>query len=247
VKLPAGDPARRAAARRRRRTDRDAAARRLDKPVWSSTRVRQGLVPGRVVLSEDVYYSYGNFIPVRRRSRAGCRLHHARVGAGASGCMGIRSHLVSDPPQLLLQPPHVRCDRRVSLPCSGWGSCSCTSSGSPGITPSSGLEIARASGTILQGKFILRGSPSRWVRRVLRGMVRQHDRDHDDDYIRTARPRPSERRVIFKHGPARALTPRHHAGLDLANVIGPLHHRNLFAPGDRSARRRSIGRNDFRW
>ena len=69
VKLPAGDPARRAVGRR---TDPEqiANARRafgLDRPlIVQYGRFAKGLIPlPSTFLSEDVYYSFSNYLPVR--------------------------------------------------------------------------------------------------------------------------------------------------------------------------------------
>ena len=91
VKLPAGDPARRAPAKppRPSRSRTPAEAFGLDKPVWVQyARFAKGLVPWPgLFLSEDVYYSYGNFIPVKeeiaRRLPISITLG---VGAALSGC-----------------------------------------------------------------------------------------------------------------------------------------------------------------
>ena len=69
VKLPAGDPARRAAGKSST-PEQIANARRafgLDRPLCVQyARFAKGLVPWPgLFLSEDVYYSYGNFVPVK--------------------------------------------------------------------------------------------------------------------------------------------------------------------------------------
>ena len=69
VKLPAGDPARRAVGRSTTPEQIEAArvAFGLDKPLWVQYgRFARGLVPiPGWFLDEAVYYSYGNFVPVK--------------------------------------------------------------------------------------------------------------------------------------------------------------------------------------
>ena len=69
VKLPSGDPARRAAGKSST-PEQIANARRafgLDRPLYVQyARFAKGLIPWPgLFLSEDVYYSYGNFVPVK--------------------------------------------------------------------------------------------------------------------------------------------------------------------------------------
>ena len=69
VKLPASDPARRAAGRQT--TPENVAAARhafgLDRPLYVQYgRFAKGLIPWPgLFLNEDVYYSYSNFVPVK--------------------------------------------------------------------------------------------------------------------------------------------------------------------------------------
>src|SRR6185312_9937910 len=69
VKLPAADPARRAAGKATTPENIEAARKAfgLDKPVWVQyARFAQGLVPvPGMFLNEDVYFSYSNFVPVK--------------------------------------------------------------------------------------------------------------------------------------------------------------------------------------
>src|SRR5918998_1699090 len=69
VKLPAADPARRAAGKATTPENIQAAreAFGLDQPVWIQyARFAQGLIPWPgMFLNEDVYFSYSNFVPVK--------------------------------------------------------------------------------------------------------------------------------------------------------------------------------------
>ncbi len=69
VKLPAGDPARRAVGRSTTPEQIEAARKAfgLDKPLYVQYgRFAKGLIPWPgLFLDEDVYYSYGNFVPVK--------------------------------------------------------------------------------------------------------------------------------------------------------------------------------------
>jgi len=69
VKLPSSDPARRAVGRSTTPEQIEAARKAfgLDKPVYVQyARFAKGLVPWPGwFLTEDVYYSYGNFVPVK--------------------------------------------------------------------------------------------------------------------------------------------------------------------------------------
>ena len=69
VKLPSGDPARRATGKSSTPEQIENARKAfgLDQPLWVQYgRFAKGLIPfPGLFLSEDVYYSYGNFIPVR--------------------------------------------------------------------------------------------------------------------------------------------------------------------------------------
>ena len=261
VKLPAGDPARRAAGKTST-PEQIANARRafgLDKPVWVQyARFAKGLVPWPgLFLSEDVYYSYGNFIPVKeeiaRRLPVSITLG---VGAACIWLMlgipigilsAIRRNTFSSRAAMLFAIVGV------SMPVFWLGQLLLYVFWFKlGIMPSSGLEIgASIWDSILQGKFILPWITvavgyAAFYARMVRGNVIE---TMSDDYIRTARAKGmSERRVIFKHGLRGALTPVvTMLGLDLATVISGLFITEaLFGlPGVGQLAVLSIGRNDF--
>jgi peptide/nickel transport system permease protein len=261
VKLPAGDPARRAAGRTST-PEQIANARRafgLDRPVWVQYgRFAKGLIPWPgLFLSEDVYYSYGNFIAVKEE--IGRRLPvSVTLGVGAAtiwllmgipiGIMSaIRRRALSSRVAMLLAIAGV------SMPVFWLGQLLLYVFWFKlQIAPSSGLEVgASIWDSILQGKFILPwitvavGYAAFYARMVRGNMIETMS----DDYIRTARSKGlSERRVIFKHGLRGALTPVvTMLGLDLATVIAGLFiTETLFGlPGIGQLAVRSIGTNDF--
>ena len=236
VKLPAGDPARRAAGKAPT-PEQIANARRafgLDRPVWVQyARFAKGLVPWPgLFLSEDVYYSYGNFIPVKEEIARRLPVS-ITLGVGAA-CIwlvlgipigilsAIRRNSFSSRSAMLLAIVGV------SMPVFWLGQLLLYVFWFKlGIMPSSGLEIgASIWDSILQGKFILPwitvavGYAAFYARMVRGNLIETMS----DDYIRTARAKGmSERRVIFKHGLRGALTPVvTMLGLDLATVISGL-------------------------
>src|SRR4029453_204129 len=101
VKLPASDPARRAAGRQT--TPENIAAARhafgLDKPLYVQYgRFAKGLIPWPgLFLNEDVYYSYTNFVPVKDELFARLPVTIA-LAVGAAICwllMGIPIGIIS--------------------------------------------------------------------------------------------------------------------------------------------------------
>ena len=236
VKLPAGDPARRATGKTST-PEQIANARKafgLDRPVWVQyARFAKGLIPWPgLFLSEDVYYSYGNFIPVKEEIARRLPIS-ITLGVGAA-CIwlvlgipigilsAIRRNSFSSRAAMLFAIVGV------SMPVFWLGQLLLYIFWFKlGIMPSSGLEIgASIWDSILQGKFILPwiavavGYAAFYARMVRGNMIETMS----DDYIRTARAKGiSERRVIFKHGLRGALTPVvTMLGLDLATVIGGL-------------------------
>lgn len=261
VKLPAGDPARRAAGKTST-PEQIANAREafgLDQPVWVQYgRFAKGLIPWPgLFLSEDVYYSYGNFIPVKEEIARRLPIS-ITLGVGAA-CIwlllgipigilsAIRRNTFSSRTAMLLAIVGV------SMPVFWLGQLLLYVFWFKlQIMPSSGLEIgASAWDSVMQGKFILPwitvavGYAAFYARMVRGNMIETMS----DDYIRTARAKGlSERRVIFKHGLRGALTPVvTMLGLDLATVISGLFITEaLFGlPGIGQLAVLSIGRNDF--
>jgi peptide/nickel transport system permease protein len=261
VKLPAGDPARRAAGKTST-PEQIANARRafgLDKPIWVQyARFAKGLVPWPgLFLSEDVYYSYGNFIPVKEEIARrlpvsitlgiGAAVLWLLMGIPIGILSAIRRNALSSRTAMLLaivgvsMPVFWLGQLLLYLFWFKWR-----------VMPSSGLDIGASVWTsVLQGKFILPwitvavGYAAFYARMVRGNLIETMS----GDYIRTARAKGlSERRVIFKHGLRGALTPVvTMLGLDLATVIGGLFITEaLFGlPGIGQLAVQSIGRNDF--
>jgi len=234
VKLPAGDPARRAGGRSTT-PENIAAARKafgLDQPVWVQyARFAQGLVPWPgMFLNEDVYFSYSNFVPVKEEifSRLPVTIALA-VGAAVTWLLiGIPIGIISAVRRrsVLDRAGMVFALIGVSAPVFwlsylflyvfwfklGWA-------------PSSGIPIGTSVWeAVLQGRFVLPwmvlalGYAAFYARMVRGNLVETMG----EDYIRTARSKGlSERRVIYKHGLRAALTPIVTMfGIDLAGLLG---------------------------
>ena len=261
VKLPAADPARRAAGKTST-PEQIANARRafgLDKPIWVQyARFAKGLVPWPgLFLSEDVYYSYGNFIPVKEEIARrlpvsitlgiGAAVLWLLMGIPIGILSAVRRNALSSRTAMLLaiigvsMPVFWLGQLLLYLFWFKWR-----------VMPSSGLDIGASVWTsVLQGKFILPwitvavGYAAFYARMVRGNLIETMN----GDYIRTARAKGlAERRVIFKHGLRGALTPVvTMLGLDLATVIGGLFITEaLFGlPGIGQLAVQSIGRNDF--
>jgi peptide/nickel transport system permease protein len=261
VKLPAGDPARRAAGRR---TDPEqiAAARRafgLDRPVYVQYgRFAKGLlpVPG-MFLTEDVYYSFSNFVPVKEE--IGRRLPVSVIlalGAAAIWLLvGIPLGVASGirPRSLAARWTMVGAIVGVSMPVFWLGQLLLYVFWFKlGIAPPSGLEIdASVWSSALGGKFLLPwltvavGYAAIYARMLRSNMIDTSS----EDYIRTARAKGlSERRVIFKHALRGALTPIvTMLGIDLATIMaGLVITENLFGlPGLGQLAVQALFSNDF--
>ena len=261
VKLPAGDPARRAVGRR---TDpvQIANARRafgLDQSlIVQYGRFAKGLIPlPNTFLSEDVYYSFSNYQPVRRRSGAASRCPRSSrsalsilwllIGIPLGIASGVR------PRSLAARWTMVLAIVGVSLPVFWLGQLLLYFVWYKAhLAPSSGLEInAGVLGSALSGKFILP-----WITvavgyaaiyaRMLRSNVIETTQE---DYIRTARAKGlSERRVVYKHALRGALTPIvTMIGIDFATILaGLVITETLFGlPGLGQLAVQSIYTNDF--
>ena len=234
LKLPSGDPARRAAGRR---TSPQILAQArhnlgLDRPWYVQYgRFAKGMVPWPGLwLNEQVYFSYGNYVPVKEEmyKRIPVTVTLATGAAVVWLLLGIPIGMAS-----AIKPRSIR-DRAgmlfalfgVSAPVFWlaylflyvfWFKLR--------IAPSSGLDIgAGVWESVLQGKFIMP-----WVVLSLAfaafyaRMVRSNLMETmSEDYIRTARAKGlSERRVIFKHGLRSALTPVvTMMGLDIGILLG---------------------------
>ena len=261
VKLPAGDPARRAVGRRADPQLIEAArhAFGLDRPlVVQYGRFAKGLIPlPGLFLSDDVYYSYSNFVPVReeigRRIPVSLTL---AVGAAALWLLlGIPLGVAAGvrPDSLGARWTVIFAIVGISLPVFWLGQLLLYVFWFKlGIAPSSGLEIdATVLGSVVAGKFVLP-----WITvavaytaiyaRMLRSNMIETS---GEDYIRTARAKGlSERRVVFKHALRGALTPIvTMLGIDLATIMaGLVITENLFGlPGLGQLAVTSIYTNDF--
>ena len=261
VKLPAGDPARRAAGRR---TDPEqiAAARRafgLDRPVYVQYgRFAKGLIPvPGLFLSEDVYYSFSNFVPVKEEIARRLPISAAlAVGSAAIWLfVGIPLGVASGvrPRSRTAKWTMIGAIVGVSLPVFWLGQLLLYLFWYRlRLAPPSGLDIdASVWSSALGGKFVLP-----WITvavayaaiyaRMLRSNMIETS---SEDYIRTARAKGlSERRVIFRHALRGALTPIvTMLGIDLATIMaGLVITENLFGlPGLGQLAVASIYSNDF--
>jgi peptide/nickel transport system permease protein len=221
VKLPPGDPARRATGGRGASAEQIAAARHafgLDRPVLTQyARFAKGLVPWPGMwLNREVYFSYGSNVPVwdQIKDRAPVTFTLALGAAVVWLSMGIPIGIIS----AIRRRSWV--DRAsmifalvgVSAPVFwlgllflyvfwyklGW-------------LPGSGIPLNEGLGTaVLTGRFIMPWivvslTFAAFYARMVRGNLIE---TMGEDYIRTARAKGlSERSVIFRHGLRSALTP----------------------------------------
>ena len=261
VKLPAGDPARRAVGRR---TDpvQIANARRafgLDQSlIVQYGRFAKGLIPlPNTFLSEDVYYSFSNYQPVREEIwrrlpvsailALGASILWLLIGIPLGIASGVR------PRSLAARWTMVLAIVGVSLPVFWLGQLLLYFVWyKAGLAPSSGLEInASVWGSALTGKFILPwitvavGYAAIYARMLRSNMVETTQ----EDYIRTARAKGlSERRIVYKHALRGALTPIvTMIGIDFATILaGLVITETLFGlPGLGQLAVQSIYTNDF--
>ncbi len=234
VKLPPGDPARRAAGRQAT-AETVAAARHalgLDLPWYVQYgRFAKGLVPWPGwFLNEDYYFSFSNYVPVKEEvaKRLPVTVVLALGAAVVWILMGIPIGIVSAIRRgsLLDRATMVFALFGVSAPVFWlaelflfvfWFKL--------GIAPGSGLERGDTLlDSVLKGKFVmpwvvLALATAAFYARMVRGNLIE---TMTEDYIRTARAKGlSERRVIFKHGLRAALTPVVTMfGLDLGVLLG---------------------------
>jgi|SRR5918996_2643498 peptide/nickel transport system permease protein len=234
LKLPPGDPARRAAGRHT--TPRIIAQARhnlgLDKPWYVQYgRFAKGLVPWPgLFLNEQVYFSYSNFVPVKEEI-------YKRIPVTATLAFGaaIVWLLLGLPIGIMsATKPRSARDRGgmifaligVSAPVFWlaylflfvfWFKL--------GIMPESGLPIGQPLfQSVLEGRFlmpwvVLSLTFAAFYARMVRSNLIE---TMSEDYIRTARAKGlSERRVVYKHGLRAALTPVVTMfGLDLGILLG---------------------------
>lgn len=261
VKLPAGDPARRAVGRTTT-PQQIAAARKafgLDKPLYVQYgRFAKGLIPWPgLFLDKNVYYSYSNFVPVKEEifRRLPVTLTLAVGAAVLWLLMGIPIGIVSgikrgsfwDRVGMLFALIGV------SMPVFWLGQLLLYFLWFKlRLAPSSGLEIdANTWQSIAQGRFILPWitlsvTSAAFYARMVRGNLIE---TMSEDYIRTARAKGlPERRVVFKHGLRGALTPVvTMLGLDVGVLLGGAFiTETLFAlPGIGQLAVQAIGNSDF--
>ena len=239
VKLPAGDPARRAAGTRTTEQQVEEARERLglNDPIWVQYgRFAKGLVPiPGWFLNEQVYYSFKNFVPVKEEigTRLPFSITLAIGGAATWLLVGIPIGIVSAIKRRSLA------DRAsmlfalfgVSAPVfwlgllflyifwfkfQQWGWPHAPGSGIPA---EENWAEALLAGRFVMPWIVLALSFAAINSRMTRGNLIETS---GEDYIRTARAKGlSERRVIFKHGLRAALTPVVTLfGLDLGYLLG---------------------------
>jgi peptide/nickel transport system permease protein len=261
VKLPSGDPARRAVGRTTTPEQIEAARKAfgLDKPIYVQyARFAKGLIPWPgLFLSEDVYYSYSNFVPVKEEIfrrlpvtitlTMGAALLWLMMGIPIGIVSGIKRGSFWDRSGMLFALIGV------SMPVFWLGQLLLYFLWFKlKIAPSSGLEIdSNIWQSIAQGKFILPWitlsvTSAAFYARMIRGNLIE---TMSEDYIRTARAKGlPERRVIFKHGLRGALTPVvTMLGLDIGGLLGGAFiTETLFGlPGIGQMAVKAIGTNDF--
>ena len=261
VKLPAGDPARRAVGRR---TDPEQIANArhafgLDRPlIVQYGRFAKGLIPlPSTFLSEDVYYSFSNYLPVRQEIwrrlpvslilGSGAAILWLLVGIPIGIATGVHPRSVGARWTMVLAIVGV------SLPVFWLGQLLLYFVWFKlHLAPASGLQInASVWGSALHGKFLLPwitvavGYAAIYARMLRSNMIETTQ----EDYIRTARAKGlSERRVVYRHALRGALTPIVTLlGIDLATIMaGLVITETLFGlPGLGQLAVRSIYSNDF--
>jgi peptide/nickel transport system permease protein len=234
VKLPAQDPALRAAGRTP--TAQLIAAIRakfgLDQPVWVQYgRFAQGVVPWPgLFLNEDVYFSYTNHvavkeeiyqrIPVTATLALGAAVIWLMIGIPIGIVSAIKPRSVFDRAGMVfaligVSAPvfwlglvflYVFWFKLEWLPGSG-------------IPPDETIMQAVMAGRFILPWFVLALAFAAFYSRMVRGNLIE---TMSEDYIRTARAKGiSERKVIFKHGLRSALTPVvTMLGLDIGILLG---------------------------
>jgi peptide/nickel transport system permease protein len=261
VKLPAGDPARRATGKTSTPEQIENARRAfgLDRPLYVQyARFAKGLIPWPgLFLSEDVYYSYGNFVavkeeiarrlPVTATLAVGAATVWLLIGIPVGVLAGVKRRSPASRLAMFLAIVGV------SMPVFWLGQLLLYVFWFQlGWAPSSGLEIGESvPAAILSGSFILPwitvaiGYAAIYARMTRSNVIETMS----EDYIRTARAKGlPERTVIGRHGLRGALTPIvTMLGLDLGTLLGGLFITEaLFGlPGIGSLAVDSIARQDF--
>ena len=261
VKLPSGDPARRATGKSSTPEQIENARKAfgLDQPLWVQYgRFAKGLIPfPGLFLSEDVYYSYGNFIPVREEIARRLPVTVALAVGGAALWLligipvgiaaGVRRKSSMSRFSMLVAI------MGVSIPVFWLGQLLLYIFWFRlGWAPPSGMEIGVGVwGSVLDGRFLLPwitvavGYAAFYARMVRSNVIETMH----EDYIRTARAKGlPERRVIYRHGLRGALTPVvTMLGIDLGTLLGGLFIvETLFGlPGVGQLAVTSISTNDF--
>lgn len=261
VKLPTGDPARRATGKSSTPEQIENARKAfgLDQPLWVQYgRFAKGLLPlPGLFLSEDVYYSYGNFIPVREEIArrlpvtvalaVGGAVLWLLIGIPVGIAAGVRRKSSLSRASMLLAIVGV------SIPVFWLGQLLLYVFWFRlGWAPPSGMDIGVGVwGSVLGGRFLLPwitvavGYAAFYARMVRSNVIETMH----EDYIRTARAKGlPERRVIYRHGLRGALTPVvTMLGIDLGTLLGGLFIvETLFGlPGVGQLAVTSISTNDF--
>ena len=261
VKLPSGDPARRATGKSSTPEQIENARKAfgLDQPLWVQYgRFAKGLIPlPGLFLSEDVYYSYGNFIPVREEiaRRLPVTVALAVGGAALWLLIGIPVGIASGVRRTssISRFSMLVAIIGVSIPVFWLGQLLLYIFWFRlGWAPPSGMEIGVGVwGSVLDGRFLLPwitvavGYAAFYARMVRSNVIETMH----EDYIRTARAKGlPERRVIYRHGLRGALTPVvTMLGIDLGTLLGGLFIvETLFGlPGVGQLAVTSISTNDF--
>ena len=261
VKLPSGDPARRATGKSSTPEQIENARKAfgLDQPLWVQYgRFAKGLIPlPGLFLSEDVYYSYGNFIPVREEiaRRLPVTVALALGGAALWLLIGIPVGIAAGVRRTssMSRFSMLVAILGVSIPVFWLGQLLLYIFWFRlGWAPPSGMEIGVGVwGSVLDGRFLLPwitvavGYAAFYARMVRSNVIETMH----EDYIRTARAKGlPERRVIYRHGLRGALTPVvTMLGIDLGTLLGGLFIvETLFGlPGVGQLAVTSIATNDF--
>ncbi len=239
VKLPPGDPARRAAGRRATVETIEQARVNLglDKPWYVQYgRFAKGLIPlPGFFLNEQVYFSYNNFVPVKEEiyQRLPVSFTLALGGAATWILMGIPIGVVSAIKRRSIadRAGMIFALFGVSAPVfwlaylflflfwfkfEQWGLPRLPGSGIPS---EENIGEAVLNGRFIMPWFVIALSFAALYSRMTRGNLIE---TMGEDYIRTARAKGlPERRVVFKHGLRAALTPVVTMfGLDLGYLLG---------------------------